>query len=149
MDTKLHLKEAKNSDFEITYRIKCKSIKSYVEKIWDWDEVNQREIHRRKYIPSETKLIEYNNHTIGYVVLKETEAEIHLKNLLIEKEFQNKGIGKEVMEKIIEKADSDKKLVRLQVFKINSKAQKFYHNLGFEITSETENHFEMEKNWLS
>ena len=110
MNTNFSFREAKKSDFEITYQIKCNSIKSYVEKVWDWDEANQREIHRRKYIPSEIKLIEYNQETIGYVAIKDTEAEIFIKNLLIEKEFQNRGIGKEVMEKIIKKADSDKKL---------------------------------------
>ncbi|WP_445731857.1 GNAT family N-acetyltransferase [Mariniflexile sp.] len=144
----MNLRNAKNSDLEITYRIKSKSIKEYVEKIWGWNEPYQKEIHKKKFIASETKIIEQNQQKIGYLVLKETENEIYIENLLIEKEFQNLGIGKEVMEKIIEKANSEKKLIRLQVFKINIKAQKFYGNLGFEKTSEMKNHIEMKKKKL-
>lgn len=143
---KIDLREAKNSDLEITYQIKTNSMKLYVEKIWDWNEPYQREIHKQKFVPSETKIIQYNQQTVGYVALKETERKICIKNLLIKSEFQSLGIGKEVMKKIIEKADSNMKLIRLRVFKINTRAQKFYYNLGFTKHRETEYHFELEKN---
>ena len=130
----MNLRDATNTDLEITYRIKSNSIKPYVEKIWSWDEQFQKKTHETNFTASDTKIIERNR--------KEVE------NLLIEKEFQNLGIGKAVMEKIIERANSEKKLIRLQVFKINIKAQKFYENLGFEKNSDTENHIGMKKNWL-
>ena len=144
----MNLRNAKNSDLELTYRIKSKSIKPYVEKIWSWDEQFQKKTHETNFTASDTKIIERNRKEVGYLVLKETLDEIFIENLLIEKEFQNLGIGKAVMEKIIERANSEKKLIRLQVFKINIKAQKFYENLGFEKNSETENHIGMKKNWL-
>lgn len=87
-----------------------------------------------------------NGIEVGYLVLKETLDEIYVENLLIENEYQNLGIGKSVMEKIIERANHEKKMIQLQVFKINIKAQKFYKNLGFEKNLETENHIEMKKN---
>ncbi len=49
------------------------------------------------------------------------------------------------MENIIERANTEKKIIRLQVFKINTKAQRFYRNLGFKRASEKENHIEMKK----
>ena len=147
-NVKLNLRNAKNSDLKITYRIKSKSIKPYVEKIWGWNESCQRDMHESNFIASDTKLIVYKKQEIGYVVLKETDKEILIENLLIEKEFQNLGIGKEVMAQIIERAHLEKKLIRLHVFKINIKAQRFYGNLGFAKTSEKENHIEMKKNWL-
>ena len=64
---------------------------------------------------------------------------------MIEQKFQNLGIGKLVMEQIIKRAKTKKKQIRLQVFKINIKAQRFYVNLGFEKISDLENHIEMKK----
>ena len=119
-----------------------------MEKIWSWNDQFQKKIHKTNFTASDTKIIEQNGKEVGYIVLKETIDEIYIENLLIENEFQNLGIGKAIMEKIIERANSEEKLIRLQVFKINIKAQKFYQNLGFEKNSETENHIGMKKNWL-
>ncbi|MDD3722394.1 MAG: GNAT family N-acetyltransferase [Lutibacter sp.] len=149
MTSKSNLRNVKKSDFEKIFEIKKNSIRPLVEKIWGWDESYQRKIHEQNFIASDTKLIEYNKQKIGCIVIKETDSEIYIENLLIEKKFQNLGIGKEVMERIIERANSEKKLIRLQVLKINIKAQRFYRNLGFEKTSDVkENHIGMKKNWL-
>lgn len=94
---------------------------------------------------SNTKIIEKNGREVGYLVLKETLNDIYIENLLIENQSQNLGMGKSIMEKIIERLNYEKKFIRLQVFKINIKAQKFYKNLGFEINLETKNHIEMKK----
>ena len=141
----MHLRAAKTSDLELTYRIKSKSIKPYVEKIWGWNEPNQRKIHNQSFNANDTKLIEYHKQYIGFLVIKETDNEIYIENLLIAMEFQNLGIGKTIMEQIVKSADFKKKRIRLKVFKINTKAQRFYENFGLEKISEMENHIEMEK----
>lgn len=143
------MRNAQNSDLEITYLIKSKSIKPYVDKIWGWNESYQREIHKDNFAAFDTQIIKYKEQEIGYIAIKETGKEIYIENLLIVEEFQNLGIGKEIMEKVIEKASSEKKLMRLQVFKINSNAQRFYQKLGFENALEKEYHIEMSKSWLS
>lgn len=143
------MRNAQNSDLEITYLIKSKSIKPYVNKIWGWSESYQREIHKDNFTALDTQIIKYKEQEIGYIAITETDKEIYIENLLIVEEFQNLGIGKEIMEKVIEKASSEKKLIRLQVFKINSNAQRFYQKLGFENALEKEYHIEMSKSWLS
>jgi len=85
----LNLINAETSDLEITYRIKRNSIKQYVEKIWGWNDSFQREIHKQKFIAHDTKLIEHNEKKIGFIVIKETDLEIYIENLLIEQNFQN------------------------------------------------------------
>ena len=142
----ISLRNARNSDFEKTYRIKSKSIKPYVEEIWGWKESYQQENHKTNFIPLATQIIIYKQQEIGYIVTEETINEIYIENLLIEEEFQNLGIGNIVMANIIERANSEKKLIRLQVFKINKKAQRFYYNLGFGKTLVKDNHIVLEKN---
>tara|TARA_R110001583_G_scaffold11973_2_gene53372 strand:- start:47 stop:409 length:363 start_codon:yes stop_codon:yes gene_type:complete len=117
-----------------------------VTKIWGWDESYQREIHKQKFVASETEIIIYNEQEIGILIVKESGNEIYLQSILIEKKFQNLGIGRMIMERIIERANSVKKPIRLQVFKVNLKAQRFYEKLGFEKISEMENHIGMKKN---
>ena len=66
----------------------------------------------------------------------------------MEQEFQKLGIGRLIMEQIIEKANSKKKSIRLQVLKINIKARSFYEKLGFKSINEKENHIEMKKDFF-
>lgn len=123
----------------------CNSIKPYIEKLWDWEDLHQRKIHKKKFKASKISLIEVEEKIVGYIVLSENDKEIYIENLLIEQLFQNLGIGKKVMQSLIQKSSIKKKPIRLQVFKINTKAQKFYQNLGFDRTSENEFNFEMKK----
>lgn len=51
------------------------------------------------------------------------------------------------MQRMIQKSISEKKNIRLQVFKINTKAQKFYQDLEFKKTSENEFNFEMKRSF--
>ncbi|MGO2401922.1 MAG: GNAT family N-acetyltransferase [Mesonia sp.] len=126
----MKLRKASDSDLELTYRIKCNSIKPYVKRIWGWDEEYQRAIHKQKFVASETQLIKYNGKEIGLIIVKESANEIFLQNILIEKNLQNMGIGRQIMERIMEKANFERKPIRLQVFRINLKAQRFIKDLA-------------------
>ncbi|MAZ26703.1 MAG: hypothetical protein CL868_06450 [Cytophagaceae bacterium] len=144
-ENKLKLRNAERSDLELTYRIGCNSIKPCVIKIWGWDESFQREMHRQKFDASETKIIEYGGKEVGLLIVKEFKDEIYLQSILIEKKFQNVGIGKIIMQGIITRANYLNRPIRLQVFKINVNAQRFYKRLGFMKISEMENHIGMKR----
>ena len=141
----MKLRNANDSDLELTYRIVCNSIKPYVTEIWGWDEKLQNKLHRQKFVASETEIIVHKEQEIGLLIVKESENEIYLQSILIEKKFQGLGIGKMIMENIIKRANYVNQPIRLQVFKINLKAQRFYEKLGFEKISEMENHIGMKK----
>ena len=89
--------EAKSSDVEVTYQIMCNSLKPYLVKLWDWDEAHQQKIHRKKFKASKTHLIKFQEEIIGYMVVSEKDKEIYLEHLLVDDQFQNLGIGTEVM----------------------------------------------------
>lgn len=145
LETLVNLRKAKPSDVGITYQIMCNSIKPYIQKLWGWDDSHQQKIHKKNFRASKTTLIEYQKKIIGYLVISENDTELYIENLLIDGSFQNLGIGNVVMKRVIQKSASEKKSIRLQVFKINTKAQKFYQNLGIEKTSENEFNFQMIK----
>lgn len=88
------------------------------------------------------------NNEIGYWTKRVSNSEIYIENLILGKRFQNSGFGTEIMKLLIKEAEKEKKPIGLRVLKENKRAKKFYENLGFEKISESENHYEMKKNWL-
>lgn len=76
---------------------------------------------------------------IGSVCIKELENAKLLDEIYLEKEFRNKGIGTDIIRKIIE----NNKNVYLWVYKKNKKAVLLYKRLGFTIEEETESRYYM------
>lgn len=79
---------------------------------------------------------------IGSVCIKDLENAKLLDEIYLEKEFRNKGIGTDIIRKIIENNES----VYLWVYKENIKAVLLYKRLGFKIIDETEFRYYMEYN---
>lgn len=71
---------------------------------------------------------------IGSVCIRDLENAKLLDEIYLEKEFRNKGIGTDIIRKIIENNES----VYLWVYKENIKAVLLYKRLGFKIIDETE-----------
>ena len=80
-----------------------------------------------------------NDKIIGSVCIKELENARLLDEIYLEKEFRNKGIGTDIIRKIIE----NNKNVYLWVYKKNKKAVLLYKRLGFTIEEETESRYYM------
>lgn len=79
---------------------------------------------------------------IGSVCIRDLENAKLLDEIYLEKEFRNKGIGTDIIRKIIENNES----VCLWVYKENIKAVSLYKRLGFKIIDETESRYYMEYN---
>ena len=76
---------------------------------------------------------------IGSVCIKDLENAKLLDEIYLEKEFRSKGIGTDIIRKIIE----NNKNVYLWVYKKNKKAVLLYKRLGFTIEEETESRYYM------
>lgn len=80
-----------------------------------------------------------NDKIIGSVCIKELENAKLLDEIYLEKKFRNKGIGTDIIRKIIE----NNKNVYLWVYKKNKKAVSLYKRLRFIIEEETESRYYM------
>ena len=76
---------------------------------------------------------------IGSICIKDLENAKLLDEIYLEKEFRNKGIGTDIIRKIIE----NNKNVYLWVYKKNKKAVSLYKRLRFTIEEETESRYYM------
>lgn len=66
-----------------------------------------------------------------------------INEISILKKYQNKGIGREILEKQLKENHQKKIRTILQVFKENP-AKSLYEQLGFKIYGETQTHYKME-----
>lgn len=140
------LRYATLKDYNFLYELNKITMLKYIEKIWGWEENIQQKFFRDKFSHEKYKIIVYDDVDIGVVAVSTNDNSIFIEIIEILPEYQSKGIGTEIISKII--ADSKNKnysRVWLQVFKMNP-AKKLYDRLGFLTKSETETHYIMELN---
>lgn len=109
------------------------ALRPYIEASLGWDRSFQLERFRRAYLPEATKIILADDAFAGYVVLKETEAALHVSLLLLTRKFRYRGIGSTIMKHIHEAAAAQRKQVTLSCFRNNDGALRFYLGLGYRI----------------
>ncbi|WP_343556185.1 GNAT family N-acetyltransferase [Sphingobacterium sp.] len=97
---------------------------------------------RIKYKFEHASIIEYNRTSIGLLKIERKQDGIELIQIQIDPLYQGKGIGKKILEQIINEANFDKKSITLQVLKVN-KAQRLYVKLGFKMIEESNDSYFM------
>jgi ribosomal protein S18 acetylase RimI-like enzyme len=75
--------------------------------------------------------------------LEEKNHSFEIINIMIQKDFQNQGFGRQLLDKVIEDGQRKSKGIELQVLKNNPKAKRFYENSGFQVYYETEFEYKM------
>lgn len=141
----LELRKATIDDSEFAYQTKKSAFKEYVDKVWGWDEDEQRTLHERRFASQDFQIIQVSGIDVGILsVVKQPDC-MRVNQMFILPEYQNKGIGAACVMRIIEEASTSKLSLRLQVLKVNTRAMAFYQRLGFKRTGESETHILMEK----
>ena len=141
----LQLRPATISDSEFAYQTKKAAFREYAEKVWGWDEDEQRKLHQRRFAVHDFRVIQIAGTDIGIMAMERQQNCISLHQLFILPEYQRKGIGEAVMKLIINEAAEAKMAIRLQVLKVNNRAFKFYERLGFKRTGESDTHILMKR----
>jgi [ribosomal protein S18]-alanine N-acetyltransferase len=134
-----NIRKATEDDLGLTYKIKKNALQEYLEMLWGWNDISQREFHQEEYKKEHFQVIELQNEPIGYLETIPFDDHIFLANLMILKQFQGQGIGKIIMEDLIRNYPK----IRLEVLKVNHRAVEFYQDLGFLIFEEMEDSFRM------
>ncbi|MFY9224053.1 MAG: GNAT family N-acetyltransferase [Blastocatellia bacterium] len=143
---KIGFRPAFNQDYDFLYTLHIATMKDYVDKTWGWKDDFQEKIFKEKFEPDKLKIITFDKKDIGMIAVEDREEDIFLRIIEILPEYQNKGIGKYIVQSLIDKAKNENKLVFLYVLKVNP-AQNLYKNLGFEIISEITTHYVMRTNY--
>ena len=141
----LGLRKATADDSEFAYRTKKAAFRKYVEKVWGWDEEEQRRLHDRRFASQDVQVIQVSGIDVGIVAVVREPDCVKLNQLFILPEYQSRGIGTACMMRVIEDATALGFPVQLRVLKVNSRAVVFYGRLGFGSIGESDTHVLMER----
>lgn len=145
---KIGFRPAFDQDYDFLYQLHVATMKDYVDKTWGWNDDFQEKIFKEKFEPDKLKIITFDKKDIGIIVIEDRDEDVFLRIIEILPEYQNKGIGKYIVQSLIDKAKNENKVVFLYVLKVNP-AQNLYKSLGFEIISEITTHYIMRTNFKS
>ncbi|PWI46734.1 GNAT family N-acetyltransferase [Candidatus Heimdallarchaeota archaeon B3_Heim] len=139
----INFRPATPNDSEYLYNLKKKTLREYIELIWGWDEEVQRNYHRKNFEPKKYQIIQENGEDIGCLSIEEQSKKFFLSIIEITPEYQNKGIGSELIHDLIDKGLQEEKTIELQVLKVNKRAFNLYKSLGFTLKDENQTHYQM------
>lgn len=118
----------------------------YVDKIWGWNDEKQKQRLKQDLEEhlAHKRIILIDNKPAGVYVIHTTEnGDLFINEISILKEYQNKSIGRKILEEQLKENQSKGIRTILQVFKDNP-AKSLYERLGFKVYGETETHYQME-----
>jgi len=81
----------------------------------------------------------------GILVVEYGAAETFLSRIFLLPEYQRKGVGTVLMGRLINRAQTERKPLRLRVLRVNVGARRLYERLGFTVTHSTADHHYLER----
>jgi ribosomal protein S18 acetylase RimI-like enzyme len=98
---------------------------------WQFD--LQRREYDARFPGAEYDVILVDDQPAGRIWIGRDSEEIHLLDIVVLPEFQNRGVGRALLSSLIEEAKQSGKALRHMVFIMNTDALRFYERLGFAI----------------
>lgn len=119
-----------------------------------WDEDRIREFLEMQYQAQRTfdqsdnaqatdEIILYAGNPVGRLLVNSEKHEVRCADLALLPEYRNRGVGAFIIRRLQKQAAAANKPLRLQVIRF-SRAINLFERLGFNRTSETGTHFQME-----
>jgi GNAT superfamily N-acetyltransferase len=135
------LRPAHNHDFDYCRNLYFGEMKWIMEQLrLDW--AAQEASFKQQWNATQVRIIALDGVDIGWLQAITQEDELFVAQMFVDRPFQRKGIGTEVMKRLIREAARCNQAVRLNVVKINP-ARRLYERLGFQITHEDNRKFYM------
>ncbi len=126
------LRPATAADSEFCYRLHRAAMGPYIEAIWGWDEADQRGFHERGFDPANTQIVTIEGDDVGSVTVDRRPTEIYLGRIEILPDYQGRGIGRQLIQRLRHEAASRHQPVLLDVLVVNRRAYALYQRLGFQ-----------------
>jgi len=109
-----------------------------------WDDSAQRQRFNSKLQQAEFQIVEIKGRPIAAIWSSEKADHVFLHELLVLPEFQNQGIGSQILRYEFDRLRALKKPIRLHTL-VLSRAQEFYKWHGFREVGRSEVYVDMER----
>ena len=134
--------EVEDRDFFI--HVHHTAYRETIEKQFGWDEEIQDNFANQAFDAGGVKVITLAGKKVGVVGWEEYNDYMWLKEFFLLPEFQGRGIGSEIIQRVKSKAKELSKPLRLQPLKENVRAKSLYEKHGFKVIELTDIHWKME-----
>lgn len=133
----LSYRTVEESDFDALIELRIAAMRESLERIGRFDPARGRERLRRTFAPSATEWIVYGDAKIGFYAMRQIDHHYSLDHFYIHPNYQRRGIGRKVMERLKAQAKSDRLPIVAGALR-GSDANRFYQREGFQLESEDE-----------
>jgi ribosomal protein S18 acetylase RimI-like enzyme len=133
MDIKL--RPTQENDFIFAWQLYELLMKPLTEELLPWKEDRQKEVIRKAVKDAQTRIVLVDDEKAGWLQIDESNDHIYIGQIYINPDLQGKGIGRFLIQNIIQQAKADGKALKLSVMK-NNPAKAFYERLGFKVAAE-------------
>lgn len=137
------LRPAVAEDFEYCKRLYFSEMDWIIEEL-SLDRGRQAVTLRQDWIPEQVRIITLEGSDVGWLQCIGSSDELFVAQLFVDGPFQNRGIGTEVMNRLISEAAHANQPVILAVAKVNP-ALRLYQRLGFQTVHEDERKYYMKR----
>ena len=108
-------------------------IEGQKEMFLGWQFDLQRQEYDTRFPDADYRLIVIDQQPAGRIWVGSDDEQIRLLDIALLPEFQNRGVGTVLLERLKSDAQSAGKALRHMVFVLNNNADRFYERLGFEM----------------
>jgi GNAT superfamily N-acetyltransferase len=126
---------AADGDYEFSYQVKKAAEGALITQVFGWDEAFQREYHLREWRQRRPSLITVGGRAVGTVELADEDGARRIGQFFVLPEFQNRGIGSEILVRVLRQADDAGQVTRLALLAGN-RCESLYRRHGFEVNGE-------------
>ncbi|MWA15506.1 GNAT family N-acetyltransferase [Streptomyces sp. BA2] len=129
------LRAAEPTDVEAIAELRARVMRPDLERLGRFDEHRVRQRLRDSFSPLHTSVIVADGVFAGCVTLRPAEDGQWLEHFYLDPALQGRGLGSAVLRGLLDRADADGDLVRLNVLR-GSAAQRLYERHGFGVEEE-------------
>ena len=132
------------ADSELTFAIKKAALGPYITQVFGWDEARQLEFHAEEYLAHNSHILLAHGQPIGWFAAHQEDSLFLIDHLYLLPTVQGQGIGTHILRMLLQTADANGLVVRLDVLKVNP-ARRLYERCGFSIIGANDHFFHMER----
>jgi len=139
----IEMRQATADDINFLWHVFRVSMEDYITQTrGEWNEQREEAQFRNQLDWLTTQVVHANNLAVGFIMAPIKDGARWIHTICIVPEHQHKGIGTEVLGRVIAQAKEQKMPLYLGVLKVNP-VLRLYERLGFRVIEETKHHFKM------
>jgi GNAT superfamily N-acetyltransferase len=139
----ISFRQALDQDFDYCERLYFGEMEWIIKEL-HLDRAAQAASFQQQWDLTQVHIIALDGSDVGWLQTETQEDELFVAQMFVDRPFQRRGIGTEVMKRLISEAACVNQTMRLNVVKINP-AVRLYQRLGFQVIREDDRKFYMKR----